>query len=54
MKFKIYVANEMKYDGEIIISSIGDLQRLSEKYNDERLIVDFDSKEVIIYDGWIE
>lgn len=54
MKFTLYQASKFKFKDEITINSLDDLKMLSEKYNNEQLIVDFYESTIWIYDDYME
>ena len=54
MKFELQKASDVRFRGEVIINSLDELKMLSEKYNNEQLIVDFNESTIWIYDDYME
>ena len=63
MKFKIKKASDWKFEEEIEINTLEDLITLQNKYTNREsdyiqdnpsLVVDFNEKEIIIYDNYLE
>lgn len=54
MKFTLYKASTCKFKDEIIINSLDELKMLSEKYNNNQLIVDFHAGLIMIFDKCME
>lgn len=55
MKFTLYQASKLfEFKDEIIINSLDELKMLSEKYDNEQLIIDFHESTIWIYDYYME
>jgi hypothetical protein len=54
MKFTLCRASTWREKGEVEINTIEDLQKLDEEYGKQSLIIDFDSRDIIIYDDYVE
>jgi hypothetical protein len=59
MKFKLQMVSDCNFVEEVEINTLEDLERLSETYGHESLIIDFDYSPKVdgrirIYDGYIE
>lgn len=53
MRFTIRKASDWESSEEITIATLEDLKTLSKKY-DAQLVIDFEDKEIIIYDDYLE
>lgn len=53
MQFKLRKASDYPSAVEVEIENLQDLQALQEKY-DHQLIIDFEEKEIVIYDYYVE
>lgn len=53
MKFTLRFASDWDYEKEIIIHSLEDLEALQTRYG-YALVVNFVSKEIMVYDDYIE
>lgn len=53
MRFTIHKASDWEFTEEVTIATIEDLEAISKQY-EAQLVIDFERKEVIIYDDYLE